>query len=323
MKTKPSHPSSFILHPLLSHLWLHEPDAETIARAVVELGLPLADPSTTLRASPADLASAYTDVFLLNVYPYGTAFTDPSGELNGPEAQRVAALYEVHGYRPPELKSVGAPDHLGLCLGFLAAGQDGLLPYIADWAPVCCLAVEREPSAHSFYRALASTTRQHLFVMLSEAKPPGAETPSASSGQALRFAQDDGDNLQSEIYNLQSEDEVRLRHIVRFFLTPALCGVFLSRSRLGQMAKELGGRLPFGSRFEVAEMLFTYAGGGVEQLGQLLNALETEVAAWATAYRSWAEKHPAWRPGAEMWLARTAEAARQLSAMRRMAAAAP
>jgi nitrate reductase assembly molybdenum cofactor insertion protein NarJ len=285
--------------------------------------LPLAGPSTTLRASPADLASAYTDVFLLNVYPYGTAFTDPSGELNGPGAQRVAALYEVHGYRPPELKSVGAPDHLGLCLGFLAAGQDGLLPRIADWAPVCCLAVEREPSAHSFYRALASTTRQHLFVMLSEAKPPGAETPSASSGQALRFAQDDGDNLQSEIYTLQSEDEVRLRHIVRFFLTPALCGVFLSRSRLGQMAKELGGRLPFGSRFEVAEMLFTYAGGGVEQLGQLLNALETEVAAWATAYRSWAEKHPAWRPIAEMWLARTAEAARQLNAMRRMAAAAP
>ena len=326
MKTKPSHPSSFILHPLLSHLWLHEPDAETIARAVVELGLPLADPSTTLRASPADLASAYTDVFLLNVYPYGTAFTDPSGELNGPEAQRVAALYEVHGYRPPELKSVGAPDHLGLCLGFLAAGREGLLPRIADWAPVCCLAVEREPSAHSFYRALASTTRQHLFVRLSEAKPPGAETPSALpsvAGQALRFAQADGDNLQSEIYNLQSEDEVRLRHIVRFFLTPALCGVFLSRSRLGQMAKELGGRLPFGSRFEVAEMLFTYAGGGVEQLGQLLNALETEVAAWATAYRGWAEKHPAWRPIAEMWLARTAEAARQLSAMRQMAAAAP
>ncbi len=302
-------------YSLLSHLWLHEPDAETIARAVVELGLPLADPT--------DLASAYTDVFLLNVYPYGTAFTDPSGELNGPEAQRVAALYEVHGYRPPELKSVGAPDHLGLCLGFLAAGQDGLLPHIADWAPVCCLAVEREPSAHSFYRALASTTRQHLFVMLSEAKSPGAETPSASSGQALRFAQGDGDNLQSEIYNLQSEDEVRLRHIVRFFLTPALCGVFLSRSRLGQMAKELGGRLPFGSRFEVAEMLFTYAGGGVEQLGQLLNALETEVAAWATAYRSWVEKHPAWRPIAEMWLARTAEAARQLNAMRRMAAASP
>ena len=308
---------------LLSHLWLHEPDAEAIARAVVELGLPLADPSTTLRASPADLASAYTDVFLLNVYPYGTAFTDPSGELNGPEAQRVAARYEVRGYRPPELKSVGAPDHLGLCLGFLATGQDGLLPHLADWAPVCCLAVEREPSAHPFYRALASTTRQHLFVMLSEAKPPGAEAPSASSGQALRFAQGDGDNLQSEIYNLQSEDEVRLRHIVRFFLTPALCGVFLSRSRLGQMAKELGGRLPFGSRFEVAEMLFTYAGGGVEQLGQLLNALETEVAAWATAYRGWAEKHPAWRPVAEMWLARTAEAARQLSAMRRMAAAAP
>jgi len=315
MQTKPPHPSSFILHPLLSHLWLHEPDADTLARAVVELGLPLADPSTTLRASPADLASAYADVFLLNVYPYGTAFTDASGELNGPEAQQVAALYEARGYRPPELQSVGAPDHLGLCLGFLATGQDGLLPHIAGWAPVCCFAVEREPSAPPFYHALALTTRQHLFAMLSEAKPPGAE--------AFRFVQGDSHNLPSEIFNLQSEDEVRLRDIVRFFLTPAQCGVFLSRARLGQMAKEMGGRLPFGSRFEVAERLFAYAGGGVELFGRLLNGLEAEVEAWATAYRSWAERYPAWRPGAEVWLARTRSAAGRLAEMRRMAAAAP
>ncbi|MEK6575147.1 MAG: molecular chaperone TorD family protein [Chloroflexota bacterium] len=101
---------------LLSHLWLHEPDADAIARAVTELGLPPAE--------PAELASAYADVFLLNVYPYSTAFTVPSGELNGPGAQRMAALYEAQGYCPSELNSVGAPDHLGLCLRFLAHLSD-------------------------------------------------------------------------------------------------------------------------------------------------------------------------------------------------------
>jgi len=309
---------------LLSHLWLHEPDAETITRAVNELGLP--------SASPAELASAYTDIFLLNVPPYGTAFTDPSGELNGPEAQHVAALYEAHGYAPPELDSVGAPDHVGVCLGFLAHLEERGLEmrdwrskvgdWGFDWIPLACLAVEREPTAHAFYRALAAVTRQHLLMRLSEAKPPGAEALSASSGQASRFAQDDGDHPHSEIYNLQSEDEVRLRHILRFFLAPARCGIFLSRSRLGRMAAALGLRLPFGSRFEVAERLFTSA-GETGQIERLIEALESEIGDWRIAYHRWAEAYPAWRPHAETWLARTAQAQRTLTEMRQTVTTTP
>jgi TorA maturation chaperone TorD len=274
---------------LLSHLWLHEPDAEAIVRAVAELGLP--------SAGPDELALAYADVFLLNVYPYGTAFTDPSGELNGPEAQQAAALYEAHGYQPPELNSVGAPDHLGLCLGFLSVGQDGILPYIRDWAPVCCLAVEREPAAHPFYRALATHTRQMLLTKYASRNTQYAIT-----------------NNQLPISNYNPDDELTLRDLVRFFLAPARCGVFLSRSRLGQMGKELGRRLPFGSRFEVAEMLFASA-GEAEQIEPLLTALETEVSAWATTYQSWAGQ---W-PFAGIWLARTADAARALAEMRALA----
>jgi hypothetical protein len=52
MKTVP--PSSFIRHPSL-HLWLHEPDDDTIQRAHLELGLPL--------AASIDLAAAYADHF--------------------------------------------------------------------------------------------------------------------------------------------------------------------------------------------------------------------------------------------------------------------
>lgn len=268
---------------LLSHLWLHEPDAEAVARAVAELGLP--------SAGPDELASAYADVFLLNVYPYGTAFTDPSGELNGPEAQQVAALYEAHGYQPPELNAVGAPDHVGLCLGLLGElGELEIRELSLDWIAVCCLAVEREPAAPPFYRALANITREALFAR----SAPIANSP------ILQFS--------------NPQEELSLRDLVRFFLAPAQCGVFLSRSRLGQMAKELGMRLPFGSRFEVAEMLFTSA-GEAEQIELLLTALETEVSAWAATYQSWARQ---W-PFAGTWLARTTDAARALAEMRALA----
>jgi len=307
---------------LLSRLWLHEPDGAGLARAVSELGLPSAD--------PAELALAYADVFLLNVYPYGTAFADPAGELNGPEAQQIAALYEAHGYCPAELKEVGAPDHLGLCLGFWAyfsSGQasggseapsaqgpgsrhDSFLADLLNWAPLCCLAVEREPSVHAFYRALAARTREALLTELQisnfEVQVPNCqslthEPPFHPSSLSLH----------------PPEEEIGLRDVVRFLLTPAQCGLFLSRSRLGQIAVALGLHLPFGSRFDVAEMLFMSAGeeGKVEPL---LAQLETELDAWAQAYRGWGEEYPAWRPSAGIWLART-EATRGLLAEMRQA----
>jgi nitrate reductase assembly molybdenum cofactor insertion protein NarJ len=260
------------------------------------LGLPL--------AAPEELASAYCDVFLLNVYPYGTAFIASNGELNEPEGQRVAALYAAHGYRPPELDAVGAPDHLGLGLGFLAHLEQQRLAMsefasgFLAWAPICCLAVEREPSAHPFYRALAAQTRERLM----------ADSRWLMTGYAPPF----------DIHlGPWADDEVSLRALVRFWLTPAQCGVFLSRSRLGRMASELGTRLPFGSRFEVAERLFA-ASGEAEQIGDLIQALKAEVETWAATYETWSANYPAWRPIAAVWLARTARAARQLDEMRRM-----
>ncbi len=263
---------------LLASLWLHEPNDETIARAHHELGLPL--------ASAAELAQAYADVFLLNVSPYGTAYTDDYGELNGERAQAVATLFAQAGYAPRELSEVAAPDHMGLCLGFLGYLKESELE-IRDWAPICCLAVEREPTAPAFYRALARRTREILF------------SQSAISNQQSAIP-----NSQFPITNNSPDEELRLKDILRFFLTPARCGVFLSRARLGQMAKPMGLRLPFGSRWEVAEALFMAAGESGQTLG-LLQMLGVEVTAWAQAYRQWAETCPSWQPHAGDWLSRT------------------
>ncbi|MBI4632017.1 MAG: molecular chaperone TorD family protein [Chloroflexi bacterium] len=286
---------------LLSHLWLHEPNAEMISRAVKELNLP--------HANPDEIASAYTDLFLLNVYPYGTVYTDFDGELNAPAAQQIADLFEAHNYRPPELNEVGAADHVGLCLGFLTQHSDtecfeNTRCLLLEWIPICCLAVEREPSSHPFYRALATFTRDHL---LTRSPITNYHLP-ISIPQSFDFAQDK---------SLISDDEVRLRDIVRFFLAPARCGTFLSRSRLGQIGKVLGTRLPFGSRFEVAESLFASA-GEAEILDRLISTLKDEVEAWEDEYQSWAEKYPAWKPFSEVWLSRTTNATRTLEGMRQM-----
>ena len=72
------------MHSALISLWLHEPDEALLARAQAELGL--------AAASPAELAPAFTHLFLLNVFPYGDVFTAPTAELNGPGAERAAPL---------------------------------------------------------------------------------------------------------------------------------------------------------------------------------------------------------------------------------------
>jgi len=268
---------------LLSRLWLSEPDEATLVLAR-EAGL-------SGGADPAALAAAWTDLFLLNVYPYGTAFTDISAELNGPAAAAAARRYAAAGYQPPDLARTGAPDHAGLCLGFLAhlaaGGQEDLefLSWTLDWLPVCALAVERQLQAHPFYRDVAAATREALLAVLDAGPEP--------------------------------DDEVDLSRVVRFFLAPAACGLFLSRSRLGGLALEAGLRLPFGSRFDVARALFEAAGES-GRVGPVLDALSAEAEAWDAAYGALARDHASWGERAGVWRRRLGATRERLAEMRRI-----
>ena len=276
---------------LLSRLWLREPDERALdeCREIPSLALHAGEPDA--------MAAAYADLFLLNVYPYGTAFTDPSGELNGPAAAQAARHYEEKGFRPPELFEVGAPDHVGLGLAFLdhlerhGEKDAGFSCSFLEWVPIACLAVEREPSAHPFYRAVAVATRQRLMEDLPELLPvPDSANP-------------------------EEEEEVGLSQIVRFLLAPARSGLFLSRAKLGQLARAAGMRLPFGSRFDVARALFQTAGEN-GKVGTVLDLLGEDLAAWETEYRGWAAEHPHWTPASTRWLRRTGETQRRLCEMR-------
>ena len=282
---------------LLSRLWLSEPEAEPLAVAR-EAGLAGGN-------DPAAIASAWADLFLLNVYPYGTAFTDPSGELNGPAAWAALARFDAAGYDPPELAAVGAPDHVGLCLGFLAHLEESgrrdpaFLAEILDWIPVCALAVERQPMASDFFRALAVATREALLARLDELAPPGlAAAAPPPPADALG-------------------EELDLSGVVRILLTPASSGFFLSRSRLGAVALDAGMHLPFGTRRDIARALFE-AAGECGRIEPILASLRSEADAWDAAYAALASAHPGWESRARLWQGRLASTRELLSGMRRI-----
>lgn len=282
----------------LSRLWLREPDSETLALAKEF------DAFGDLAAKPEELAPAYIDLFLLNVYPYGSAFTDPSGELNGRSAGGVAKRFEEASYNPPELSQVGSPDHTGLCLGFLGhlekAGETDrdFLWRFAFWLPVCALAVERERSAHPFYRSLASATRETVFASL-VLPAPVAIPPELEDSEP-------------EV----PESEVWLSDVIRFLLAPARCGFFLSRSRLAEIGRAAGLLLPFSARFDLARTLFVAAGES-GSASRLLELLLEEASSWESAYRELARQQPAWQGCAEIWVARLQGARRRFKEMHR------
>jgi len=282
---------------LAAHLWLSEPDEQSLERAR-QSGL-------ATDASADDLAGAYTALFVLNVYPYGSVFTDSFAGLNGTDSLAWARRLEESDFRPPELSSVGAPDHLGLCLKYVAFLEDhgadsaSALKSLLSWGPVCALAAERDPLAHEFYRGLARSTRDAL---LERAAAGGADAPVFDPRDgALEGSGEDG--------------ELRLADIVAYFLAPVRCGCFLSRSTLARIGRRVSLPLPFGGRFETARGLFEAAGesGRVEAL---LDQIGGQIDAWDRGYGRTVEAWPAWGPWAEAWSARLSRSRNTLADLR-------
>ena len=301
---------------LLAELWLHEPDAATVMRARRVLGLPPAD--------PAELAIAYVDVLLNSVYPYGTSFTDAWGEINTSEAEVMYERFAHHGFDAPALREVGAPDHIGICLQFLAhVGREGDIAFntqLLRWAPALCIAIAREPGGHPFYKALAERTCALLMAM---ALPVDCRWLGASRFDVVMppLAAPTGDWATDGFIPIARPDdaaqEVRLKDIVRFLLLAERSGLFLSRARIGYLANRLGIRLPFLPRLMLGELLFT-AAGEEGRLDDLIALLRDEIAGWRQAYADVARAWPAWSDYAERWRVRLANSTALLDGMRRI-----
>lgn len=288
---------------LLSRLWLKE--ADTVTLAEMEAFPDLNKQVTSLN----ELAVAYTDTFLLNVYPYASVFLDMNAEMNGLRSRELSALYSQSGYQPDSISEAGAPDHIGLVLGLLAQIPGSLhasvlSKYVLDWAPVLCFSVERQPGIHPFYRALASCTRRELFSAW-KGEDISAQGP-ALSHHSLPVSGKLEDDW-SELPQSGLVDELTLSQIIHYLICPARCGIFLSRTRMGQWARGLGVPLAFGERYRLGISLFE-AAGMVDQAPQLIEWLQLELGAWDAAYLAWCEEYPVWKLFAGEWRERIATA---------------
>ncbi|RPI82009.1 MAG: hypothetical protein EHM41_19435 [Chloroflexi bacterium] len=284
---------------LLNRLWFTEPDSSTLEEAG---SLPeLAGKAGSIE----EMAAAYSNLFLLNVYPYASVFLDPNGEMNGERAMELLKLYRRYDYSPEQLTQAGAPDHAGLVLGFLARLPDEELAPIAfrytlDWLPALCLSVEREPGAHPFYRSLASTTRLELFHLINR-------SDFVVPQQKEIYGHDSEPDLDVPLLN--ENEEISLNHLIHHLLSPALSGIFISRNRLGLWSRQLGVPLAFGERFHLGQSLFE-AAGMVDRVTDLQGWILAELDVWEAAYTAWANDCPFFRRITTNWLDRITETRR-------------
>jgi TorA maturation chaperone TorD len=144
----------------LGDAWLLEPDAEMLS----QLGA-LPQFSDIVVAEPDDLAIAYSELFLQLVPPYASLFLSDDGMLNADPAEEAQRAYTRAGFDVQSAWRAGAADHIGVELHFMATllerdlslAMTFLSHHLLNWAPVCCLAVERA-QVHPIYTALGRLT---------------------------------------------------------------------------------------------------------------------------------------------------------------------
>ena len=193
---------------------------------------------------PPDDAAAHTELFVLQLVPYASAYLSADGMLGGEPADRVAGLWRVLGMVPP-----AEPDHLASLLGLYAgladAGADPALgaaaaaavsrvrgtilwEHLLPWVPAyLCRAAElggatQRGWAHLLWRAL----RAEAAALPSPSTPPPAvrEAPPA----------------------LAAEPDPR--RVLAQVLAPGRSGVILTRADLARGAAALGLGLRLGER---------------------------------------------------------------------------
>ena len=290
---------------LLSRLWLAEPTADEIAVAQIEFGLPAAD--------AGELAEAFVELFVLGVPPYASVFTEVNAEMNGWMARWMEARFRRAGFVVPAGIAIAASDHLGLGLAYLGGvgkADGAAVEALSVWAPVCCHTVEIEPGGHPFYAELARVTREAIGDIYSQKAQEELDRLDSDADLALNT---DADDLVGRLSD--PEAEVGFPDVVRFFLAPARCGVYLSRSWWGRSGRALGLAAPFGSRFEVAAAILRQAGES-ERADAVLGALDEALVGWDEVYESWAETGRWGRVSAQTWRARVAAAREVTLAMR-------
>ena len=247
----------------------------------------MATPLAAALADPIDLEAAAADhhhQFGFNVFPYASAFLDPSGLLGGSISDSHIQEYQQSGYQARY--SEGA-DHIGTEMAFLAylsrlessawTNQDidtannlqerisGFIDQqLFRWLAPFVLAVRNQ--GDRFFSQVVDVTLESLNQQRggfghAESRPAGLPQSQPVSDEGL-----------SDI-----------KHISSYLLTPLLSGIFLSRDDLGRLSQGLSLPRGFGQRRHMIENLFESA-ITYEQTPTLLSSLQRMLLKWETEY---------------------------------------
>ncbi len=220
-------------------------------------------------------AASHTELFVLQLVPYGSVYLGADGMLGGEAADRVAGFWRALRLDPPR-----EPDHLAGLLGLYAAlgererdepdharallwvqARRALLwEHLLSWVPQYTVAARQ--TASRFYAAWARLLNDALHAEAEALSPP------PSPPLHLR-----------DLPDLPSAEE-GLNPLVRALLAPARSGLILTRGDLARGARTTGLGLRLGERAFVLRSM----------LGQdpaaTLDWLAGEADLWVTRHRA-------------------------------------
>ncbi len=248
--------------------------------------------------------SAYTELFVFQLYPYASVYVGAEGMLGGEARDRVAGFMAALGHEVP-----AEPDHLALLLGAYAGlaeaeGVDAdawrreslrrarralLWEHLLSWLPVYLDKVERV--APRFYRRWAETLGAALDA---EAVELGAQS-----------------ELPLHLREAPALADPRMaapEEFLKTLLAPARSGLILVRDDLARAARELSTGVRAGERLFALRSLMGQDAAGT------LNWLAREAEAWHALHQ---RRRAAHGPIAEWWAARAASTAKLLRELSR------
>lgn len=274
------------------------PERAGVGRVAAALGL-----------GPVPEASAYTDTFVFQLYPYASVYLGDEGMLGGEARDRVAGFLTALGQEPPQ-----EPDHLATMLGayaslceseeaagdarvrehFRGARRAFLWEHLLSWLPVYLDKLVRV--APSFYRAWAELLREALDA---EAASLGAQGALPLHLREARGVEDPRTSSSEEF--------------LKTLLAPARSGFIIVRDDLSRAARDLQTGLRAGERTYALRSLFG------QEAAATLDWLASEADTWESLH---ARRKGVHGQVAEWWAARARSTAGLLRGLRDEAAGA-
>jgi TorA maturation chaperone TorD len=273
-------------YDFFSRLYRQGPNQQEVPliRAIPELAETLTDPFDAEQH-----AAAYQTLFGFNVFPYESAFLEPSGSLGGEISDGVLGRYAQVGFEVGG--NAEAPDHIATELALLAvcsqrvasqweAGDSKAAQHLRDWQQqfladhllrwIAPFAQAVRAEADPFYAELVEMTMALVAYHYADLSDGSAPLPPFELPLPPK---------------LLGKEETGLKEIADYLTSPLYSGIFLSRDAIGRLARQANLPRGFGGRRQMLTNLLRSA-AQYEQFPTLIAHLNTLVQSWITGYQA-------------------------------------